>query len=100
MFLALLNLAEDTATLAMEAQVVIGIRLEQLSFGGPAAWIEGNCSAPLATGRLISRREAPGDGEEPWCRFGLRREAVCESTSPWRYPPIISLLFRPPRRMP
>lgn len=40
MFVALLSLAEDTALLAMEAQIVIGIRLGQLSFGGPAAWIE------------------------------------------------------------
>ena len=40
MFVALLSLVEDTAMLAIEAQVVIGMRLEQLSLGGPAAWIE------------------------------------------------------------
>ena len=33
----LLSLAEDTAQLALEAQTVIGIRLTQLSLGGPAA---------------------------------------------------------------
>ena len=40
MFVALLRLAEDTVMLALEAQVVIGMRLGQLWFGGPAAWIE------------------------------------------------------------
>ena len=40
MFVALVSLAEDTALLAMEAQVVIGMRLGQLWFGGPAAWLE------------------------------------------------------------
>src|SRR5215207_894948 len=36
----LLSLAEDTALLALEAQTVIGIRLTQLSLGGPAAGAE------------------------------------------------------------
>ena len=36
----LLSLAEDTALLAPEAQTVIGIRLTQLSLGGPAAGAE------------------------------------------------------------
>ena len=36
----LLSLAQDTALLALEAQTVIGIRLTQLSLGGPAAGAE------------------------------------------------------------
>ena len=40
MFVALMSLAEDTALLALEAQIVIGMRLGQLSLGGPEAWIE------------------------------------------------------------
>ncbi len=40
MFVALLSLTEDTALLALEAQIVIGMRLGQLSLGGPTAWIE------------------------------------------------------------
>ena len=35
-----LSLAEDAAMLALDAQTVIGIRLAQLSCGGPAAGIE------------------------------------------------------------
>jgi hypothetical protein len=35
-----LSLAEDTAMLALEAQTVIGIRLTQLSCGGPTAGVE------------------------------------------------------------
>src|SRR5919199_4492148 len=34
MFVALMSLAEDTALLAIEVQVVIGMRLGRLSFGG------------------------------------------------------------------
>ena len=40
MFVALMSLAEDTALLALEAQIVSGMRLGQFWFGGPAAWIE------------------------------------------------------------
>jgi hypothetical protein len=35
-----LSLAEEAAMLALDAQTVIGIRLTQLSCGGPAAGIE------------------------------------------------------------
>ncbi len=40
MFVPFLSLATDTAMLAMEAQTVIGIRLWQFSFGGPAVGAE------------------------------------------------------------
>ena len=65
MIAPVLTLAEDTAILGLEALTVIGIRLIQLSCGGPAAQVEaermvtekvsafGEAAALLATGGSV-----------------------------------------------